>query len=271
VPVLEVGAHRIAWGCLTFGVLLVLQNRTCELVVVVRHLSDVAALCVSAALLATNWLIFIFAVAHDRVLEVSLGYFINPFVSVLLGMLVLGERLRRAQWFAVMLAAVGVVQLVWSSGGLPWISMLLALSFGCYGLLRKTVAVAALPGSTVETMILLPIALGFLAWLAALDRGTFGAADPSTSLLLVASGPVTAIPLLWFANAARRLKLSTIGFLQYLAPTGQFVLAVFVFGEPLDPLRLAGFLWIWAALAVFTGDSWLDLHRRPTTERPHLV
>jgi chloramphenicol-sensitive protein RarD len=189
-------------------------------------------------MLATNWVIFIYAIASTQGVEASLGYFINPLVSVALGRIFLRERISRPQRAAVLLAALGVVALALSMGGVPWLALVLAFSFGGYGLLRKTARANALPGSTVETLLMLPVGLGMVVgW-------------------LLATGPITALPLWWFANAARRLRLATLGFLQYLAPTGQFLLAVFVFHEPLASERLGGFGFIWFALALYSGDAY---------------
>lgn len=254
VPPLVTLLHRVVWGGLCFALLLGLSGRLREL----RGVLDGATLRVfaaSAALLATNWFLFVFAVVEDRVLEASLGYFINPLFNVVLGMIFLGERPRRLQWIAVMLAALGVLLMTWSAGALPWISLCLAGSFGVYGLVRKTAPAGPLVGSTLETMLMLGPALAILAVTSARRGGLDPIpADLRDLLLLVASGAVTALPLLWFSCAARRLQLTTLGFLQYIAPTGQFVLAVAAFGEPFAPLELLAFLLIWIALAIFSVD-----------------
>jgi chloramphenicol-sensitive protein RarD len=210
----------------------------------------------SSALLAVSWLTFVYAVETDRVLHVSLGYFINPIVSVLLGRIVLGEKLRRLQWVAVAFAAAGVAQLSTEASELPWISLVLAFSFGFYGLARKTAPMDALPGSTLEVLIMLPFAVAYLVWAAFTGEGHFSLSDPAIDALLVGTGIITAVPLLWFANGARRLPLSTIGFVQYLAPTGHFVLAVLAFGETFTALHLRAFACIWAGVAVFSIEAW---------------
>lgn len=255
VPPLEVLAHRVLWSAVLLAVLLGVRGRWREARTALRDRRSVAALLVTTVLIAGNWFTFIWAVSHARVVEASLGYFINPLVSVFLGFVFLKERLRRVQWIAVGLAAAAVVLLSVRMGSLPVISLVLAFSFGLYGLLRKTMRVDALVGLAVETALLLPVALAYLAWL---ERGgtlVFGHAPWSTELLLMASGMVTALPLLWFANAARRLHLSTVGLLQYIAPSLQFASAVLVFGEPFGAVRLLSFALIWAALALYTADS----------------
>lgn len=259
VPVTELIGHRVIWAFVTFAALLWLRGRAGEITPALRHRRTLAAIALSGALLAANWLTFVHAVSTDRVLHVSLGYFINPLVSVLLGMVVLGERLRTAQWLALALAAAGVLQFAVQADGLPWISLVLAGTFGFYGLVRKTVQVDALPGSTIETCLLLPAALGYLALLHAQGQGHMFRGDAATHLLLLATGLITALPLLWFTNAARRLPLAAVGFLQYLAPSLQFVLAVALFDEVFTPVHLRGFLCIWAGLALFSFDSWQRL------------
>jgi chloramphenicol-sensitive protein RarD len=267
VPPPEVLAHRVVWGFLVFAILLRLRNGVPVLLAAVRGRRVVAWLALSSALLAVNWLTFIHAVATARILETSLGYFLNPTFSVLLGLLVIGERLRRAQWLAVALAGAGVAQLVTQAPEPPWIALVLATSFGLYGLVRKTAPIAALPGSTLEAGLAMPVALAYLAAVALGGGGHFGRADPSTALWLAATGVVTAAPLLWFAGAARRLPLSTIGVLQYLAPTGQFLLAVLLYGEAFTALHARSFACIWAGVAVFALDGWRDRRGRRVAAR----
>lgn len=261
VPVAELLAHRLAWGCLWFGAWLGLQGRLGELRSVFRQRRTLRRLSVSAILLATNWFVFVYAVLVHRVLDASLGYFINPMVSVALGRIVLAERLRPLQLASVTIAIGGIAVAASLAGGLPWISLVLALSFGIYGLLRKTIDVAPLAGSTAETVLLLPLGLGTIAWLALHGEGHFGTVGVGVDLLLVATGLVTALPLLWFVNAARRLRLVTVGFLQFLAPSLQFVLATVAFDEPLEPGRLLSFALVWLAIAVFSIDA--VRHRPP--------
>jgi chloramphenicol-sensitive protein RarD len=209
-------------------------------------------LAAASVLIAVNWLVYIWAVVQGRVMEGSLGYFINPLVNVALGVAFLGEQLQRPVKIAVALAALGVGWLTVGLGHPPWISLALAFSFGSYGLLRKIVPVGAVLGLCVETLLLAPFALGTLAWLGIQGRLAFGSGDLRLDGLLILAGPITALPLLLFAAAARRLPLSTLGFVQYLSPTLQLLLAVLVFGEPLDAARAGAFVFIWLGLAVFT-------------------
>ena len=259
VPALEVLCHRIVWSALLTAVLIALLRRWRAVGTVLANRRAAATLALSAAVISLNWGVFIWSVGHDRVLEASLGYFINPLVSVLLGVAFLHERLRSLQWAAVGLAGVGVAWQVIGIGVVPWVSLTLAVSFGTYGLLRKVVAADSLVGLFVETALIAPLALGWLAHLGIEGTGAFAAGDPTITALLAASGAVTAAPLILFVAGARRIRLSTLGLLQYLVPTCHFALAVFVFGEPLTADRLVTFALIWTALAVFTWDA----YRRP--------
>lgn len=263
----ELLAHRAVWTLLTMLGLLLLRRRLAELRLALSNPRVLRTLVLCGALLAVNWLVFIHATLTDRVLHASLGYFINPLVSVLLGMLLLGERLRPAQWLSVGLAAAGVLMLATQAEGLPWIALVLAISFGLYGYLRKVAAVEALPGSTLEIAVMVPAGLGYLAWLSLAGRGHFGQADTITHLLLLASGPVTGLPLLWFTHGARRLTLTTLGFLQYLAPTMQLLLAVLLYGEPFTPVHQRSFGFIWAGLLVFSLESWYRARQRRRARR----
>lgn len=251
----ELLAHRVVWLCALLAVLLAARGRLAELVAAVRSRRVMLTLLVTTGLIAVNWFTFIWAVNSERTLEASLGYFINPLVSVLLGLVVLRERLSRAQGLALGLAAAGVALLTARVGQVPWAALTLAFSFGFYGLLRKTVDAGPTVGLLVETLLLSPLALVYLIRLQASGGGAFGTISPATDGLIAVSGVVTALPLLWFTHGARRLPLSTIGFLQYLAPTVQFLLAVFAFREPFTPAHLAAFGLIWAALAVFSVDA----------------
>jgi chloramphenicol-sensitive protein RarD len=255
VPPLELLAQRIVWSFLLLAVLITLMRRWRE---VRRCLSDPRVrrlLLATTVLIALNWLAYITAVAEGRVIEASLGYYILPLVSVILGTVFLGEKLRPLQWAAVALAAGGMVQLVAIEKGIPWIAFTLAVSFSLYGLFRKQAGVDGLIGLTVETLLLGPIALGYLVWLAVSGKASMGRGDLSLDLLLLLSGVVTTIPLFCFAEAARRLPLTTLGFLQYLSPTLQLILAVTRLGESFGPAKQVGFGLIWAALVVFTVAS----------------
>lgn len=267
LPAIEILAHRAVWALLTMGGLLLLRGRLAELQKALRDPRALRTLALTGALLSVNWLLFIHATLTDRVLQASLGYFINPLVSVLLGMLLLGERLRPVQWVSVALAAAGVVMLAAQAEGLPWISLVLAGTFGLYGYLRKVVAVEALPGSTLETALMAPLGLGYLVFLELDGSGHFGHADTATHALLVATGLVTALPLLWFAHGARRLTLATLGFLQYLAPTMQLLLAVLIYGEPFTSVHQRSFGLIWAGLLVFSLESWHQARQRRQARR----
>ena len=250
VDPIELVAHRAVWGLGAFGLLVVIAGQRSALAAALREPRTVGVMLVSGSLLAVNWIVFVWATVSGHLLEASLGYFMNPLVSIALGTLVLRERLRRLQWLAIALAAAGVAFLTWRAGRVPWVALVLAVSWGLYGLVRKIVRVEALVGSAIETLLLAPIAVVYLAL-----RGTaVEAGDPQTIALLVGTGVVTAIPLILFTVAARRLPLSTVGFLQYLAPTGQFLLAVLAYGEPLAHDRLIAFVLIWIGLAAFSID-----------------
>jgi chloramphenicol-sensitive protein RarD len=247
-------AHRVLWSLALLVVLLTLRRSWRAVGAAVTRPRTLGTLLLTTGLIAVNWYTYIWAMAADRVLEASLGYYVNPLVNVLLGVVFLRERLRRAQTVAVALAAVGVAALTAEVGRVPWVSLLLALTFGFYGLLRKTVAAGPLVGLAVETALLAPVALVWLARLHAAGGGALGAGPGRVDLLIVASGVITVAPLVWFTRGARLLPLSTLGLLQYLAPTLQFLLAVAVYREPFSALHLAAFALIWAGLALFTWD-----------------
>jgi chloramphenicol-sensitive protein RarD len=214
-------------------------------------------LALAAALVAVNWTTYVYGVLTDHVVDTALGYFVNPLVTVLLAVFVLGERLRRAQWVALASGAAAVVVITVGYGRLPWIALALAFSFGLYGLIKNRVGrtVPAVASLAVETLVLLPVAAGYLLVLAAQGTGAFGAHGSWHVVALVSSGVVTAVPLLLFGSAARRLPLSVIGMLQYIAPTMQFLLGVLVFGEQMPPARWFGFALVWVALVVLTADG----------------
>lgn len=262
VPALEIIIHRVLWSALSGSLLLLVWKHPNWW----RELRDnprrLAVLAFSGSLIAANWMVYVWAVNNGRMLEASLGYYINPLINVLLGMLLLGERLRRMQWLAVGLAATGVAQQVWHVGNLPWVSLILPLTFGFYGLIRKKAPVAALPGLVVETWMLVPIAC---AWL--LFNSSAMSIEPefwttSQALWLAAAGPVTLVPLVCFNAAARHLPFTTLGFLQYLAPTIVLVLAVSLYDEHLSPSTLITFAFIWVGLAIYSVDAWINLRRR---------
>lgn len=258
VPALEIIAHRVLWSLLLLGGVLVVRGRLGVTLAAARDLRILARVAFAAALIILNWLTFVWAVNANRVLETSLGYFITPLVSVLLAVIVLGERLRTRQWLAVALAVLGVALEGWRSGGLPWVSLVLAGSFGLYGLLRKQLQLDALGGLLLETACATPFALVYLTWLG--NTGQFGG-SVTIDALLIASGAVTAIPLLLFAVGARRLPLATLGFLQYIAPSLTFLIAIFYYDEAMNLSRLLAFFAIWAGLALYSTDLLLQRHR----------
>ncbi len=262
VPALEVVAHRTLW-CGVFMVLLLLAlQRWAWLGPVLRSPRILAAFAVSALLLSLNWLTYVWAVQSNHVLDASLGYFINPLVNVALGYAVLRERPRPLQWLAVGLAALGVVWLTVQTGRLPWVALVLAASFGVYGLLRKIASLGALEGLALETMMLTPAALIALTWWSQQGQGALAAGDTGLLGLLLLAGPLTALPLLLFAAGARRIPMTTLGLLQYISPSLQFMLGVWLYREPLEGGRLLGFALIWAALACYSLEGWWR-SRRP--------
>ena len=255
VPALEVLAHRVLWSFLVLVVLVAITRRADEIRTILADPGTALMLLGSTLLIATNWLLFIVSVNTGRVIESSLGYFINPLVNVLLGYLFLSERLRGPQRASLLLAGAGVALLVGLHGKVPWISAALAVTFAFYALLRKMAPVESLPGLTFETGILAPAALCYIAWGAASGNGSFLTGTVRFDRLLPLAGIITAVPLLLFGVAARRVRLTTLGFLQYVTPTGHFLLAVFAFGEPFGKGDLAAFLMIWGGLAIYTIDA----------------
>jgi len=262
---LEIVAHRVLWSLLFVAVLLTVLRHWGQVRALVTDRRRLLVLAGAAVLIAVNWLVFVYGVNSGQVVETSLGYFINPLVSVLLGVMVFGERLRRLQWVAVATAGLAVAVLTIDYGRPPWIALALAASFALYGVMKKLVRVDAAPGLFVETALVAVPAAVVLAVLHSGGNGTFGNAGTGHALLLVVSGIATAVPLLLFAAAARRIPLSTVGLLQYLTPLMQLALGVFVYDEPMPPARLAGFLIVWVALAIFTADSLR--HARATSRR----
>ena len=260
-PADEVIVHRIIWSALFSAALLLVWRHRGWWQQLCSHPKRFILLGASGALIACNWLIYVWAVHHDRMVEASLGYYINPLVNVLLAMLFLRERLRRLQWIAIALAAIGVGLQVWSLGKVPWISLALAFSFGFYGLIRKQAPVAALPGLTVETWMLVPVALAWL-WInpqaASMQSEFWGSPG---MFWLAAAGPVTLLPLLCFNEAAKNLPYASLAFLQYITPTVLLLLAVLFFKEPFESRSLVFFGFIWAALAVYSWDAWRVLKR----------
>jgi chloramphenicol-sensitive protein RarD len=258
VPSMQILAHRMVWSLLFLLIVLALRRQWAWLNVV-RQPRVLGSFIASALLLSVNWLIYIWAVNNGHVIEASLGYFINPLVNIMFGYVLLKERLRRVQWMAIAVAALGVAWLTWQAGTVPWIALALATSFGGYGLLRKTAALGALEGLSFETMVLFPIAASYVVWLTVHGQNAFINTDSATTrVLLVAAGPITAIPLLLFASGARKIPLSVLGLLQYLSPTLQFLLGVWLFHEAFTRDRLVGFVLIWLALALFAVEGLLN-------------
>lgn len=256
IPAIQIMGHRIVWSVLFLAIVLTLRQQWKWLPALRQQPRVVASFALSAVLLSANWFLYIWAVNSGHVIEASLGYFINPLVNVMLGYLVLKERLRIGQWIAIGLAACGVLWLTWQAGRMPWIALLLAASFGGYGLLRKTASLGALEGLSFETLLLFPFALCFIVWLTMNGQNAFiNTASDTTRWLLVASGPITAIPLLLFATGARKIPLSVLGLLQYIGPTIQLSLGIFLFHEAFTFERMIGFLMIWSALALYAGEG----------------
>lgn len=255
VPAPQIMAHRLVWCWMVVMAYLLVRQGPGWWRAVGGGGRLLAMLGASSVLIAANWWLYIWAVNSGHIVETSLGYFINPLVNVLLGVLVLRERLNPRQWLAVAIAAAGVLYLSLHVGRLPWIALLLALSFGTYGLIRKLAAIEAIPGLALESGILFLPALAYLLWLDRQGLGAFGRQGAATDLLLAAAGIVTAVPLVWFAYGARRIPYSTVGVMQYLAPTLQLLCGTLIFGEAFTRTQLAGFACIWTALAIYAGDG----------------
>jgi chloramphenicol-sensitive protein RarD len=262
VPPWVVLCHRIVWSALFLALVVSVRSEWRAVLPILRSRRNLLFLSAGSVLIALNWLLFIYAVGTHQVVETSLGYFINPLLSVALGMIFLRERLRPWQWVAVAIAAVAVANLALRGGGFPWLAVSLACTFGFYGLVRKRVDINSLHGLLVETSLLVPAALAALALVPTrpLTGGDWALLSPL--------GILTAVPLLMFGAALRRLKLSTIGFLQYIGPTGQLLVALAVFHEPLDRVKLASFVLCWVGIAVYTADSILTRHPQPVADEP---
>jgi chloramphenicol-sensitive protein RarD len=266
----EILAHRMLWSFIFVVLALAALRRWSWFRELAGRPKVLGILALAAVLISVNWGTYIYGVNTGRVVETSLGYFITPLVSVLLGVVVLGERLRRTQWLAVGIGAAAVLILTVDYGHPPWIAFVLACSFGTYGLLKKTAGAPAAEGLAVESGLLAPLALGYVCWLESTGDAQFGHVSPGHTALLISAGAITAVPLLLFAGAANRVPLSTLGVLQYVAPVMQFGIGVLVLHEPMPPARLAGFALVWLALAVFTIDG-LRLHRRQLAESAQAI
>jgi chloramphenicol-sensitive protein RarD len=255
VSAVQVIAHRVVWSCLTVFAWIALRGELHTIRAALADRGVVWRLGLTATLISLNWLIYVWGIMHTRVVETSLGYFIGPMVNVVLGVVLLSERLTSAQWTSVALAAAGVGYLTVMAGGLPWIALTLAFSFATYGLMRKLVKVESLPGLAVETLVLLPFAAAYMLWCEFSGSGALGHSGLAVGALLVGSGPLTAIALFLYAYGTRLLPYSTVGLLQYIAPTLQFACGVFVLHEPFERTRAIGFTMIWAALLIYAGEG----------------
>jgi chloramphenicol-sensitive protein RarD len=255
VPALQIIAHRIVWSALFLVAWMALRGQLGLLSATFTRPALLAPLALTALLISANWLVWVWSVTHDHIVDSSLGYYINPLVNVLLGVIVLRERLNRAQWLAIGLAALAVLYLALLAGKPPWIAGTLALCLSLYGLVRKVIRVDALPGLTTETLLLTPLAVGYLGWCEWGGSGALTTAGPTIAALLIGSGPITAIPLFLFAYGARALPYSTVGILQYITPSLQLVCGVALYHESFGPARAAGFALIWAALLIYAADG----------------
>jgi len=264
VSPMDVLSNRAVWACIFVGILLTLKRNWGRVIAVFRTPRQFAMLALAALLVGSNWLMFLWAVAHQQVVASSLGYFLTPLVNVLLGLLVLKERLNRLEWISVGFALAAIANEIVALGSLPWVSLFLAATFGSYGLVRKQVPVDALSGLWLETLAMLPVCGIYTLWIAQDGHQVFVAADLSTALLLVGAGIITALPLMAFAAATQRLDLATVGMLMYINPTMQFLTAVWIFGEPMQNERLVSFALIWVGLFVFSWSMW-QKYRQPAS------
>jgi chloramphenicol-sensitive protein RarD len=264
----EVLSHRIVWSVAFLLLLLGLSGRLSGMKVLLEQRGRLAWLFTTALLISVNWLTFIWAIANDRMIDASLGYFINPLFTVLLALLFLHERLRRVQVIAIMLACTGVIYQVYTRGALPWVSLTLMGTFGFYGLIRKRIAVDPVQGLTVETLLMLPFALGYLLWLEGQGAASFFHVSQRLDILLLLAGIVTALPLVLFAASANRISLTLLGILHYIAPSMTFLLAVLVYDEPFARQQLISFLFIWSAIVLFTIEGWHQQRRWRSRQVP---
>lgn len=255
VPATQVIAHRVTWSCLFILAWMMLRGELGRLSVTLGKPALLARLAATAMLISCNWLVYVWSVTHGHIVDTSLGYYINPLMNVVLGVFVLHERLNRAQWTAVSLAALAVLYLAVLGGRPPWIALALAVSFSLYGLLRKVISVDALPGLATETLLLMPLAVAWLAWCAASGSGALTTAGGGIAALLIGSGLITAIPLFLFAYGARALPYSTVGVLQYIAPSLQLMCGVWFFHEGFGPAMALGFVVLWLALLIYALDG----------------
>jgi chloramphenicol-sensitive protein RarD len=266
VSAMQITAHRIAWSCVFLLGWLAARQELGTLWAAVRREGVLLRLTASAFFIAVNWLGFAWAVNHDHVLEVSLAYFMGPLLNILLGIFVLSERLDRTQWVAVGFAAAGVAYLTFIAGHAPWLALMVGSSFALYGVIRKTVSVDALPGLAIETILLVPFAAGYLIWCEVHGIGALGHQSGLVDALLLAGGVVTSVPLFLFAYGARRVPYSTIGVIQFIAPSLQLVCGLVVFGETFEHARATGFVLIWIGLLIYIGNAlWRARSPKPAT------
>jgi len=255
IPAVEILLHRMVWALVFLLLVLAWRKQWQWLPQLMRQPKLLAGFAASALLLAVNWFLYIWSINNDRIIDASLGYFMTPLVNVFLGFILLKERLTRVQWVAVACAALGVIWLSLQTGHPPWIALILATTFGMYGLLRKTAALGALEGLSLGTMLLFPFALAYLLYLATNGQSQFIAASTQTQLLLLAAGPITALPLLMFAAAARRIPMATLGLMQYISPSLQLLIGVWLYHEQFSHERMLGFVGIWTGLALYSLDG----------------
>jgi chloramphenicol-sensitive protein RarD len=265
IPSIEILLHRMLWALIFLLFVLAWRKQWSWLPEVVRQPKLLAGFVASALLLSANWFLYIWSINNDRIIDASLGYFMTPLVNVFLGFVLLKERLRHVQWLAVACAALGVIWLSLQTGHPPWIALILATTFGMYGLLRKTAALGALEGLSLETMLLFPFAFAYLVYLALHGQSVFAYSPTQTQLLLLAAGPITAIPLLMFAAAARRIPMATLGLMQYISPSLQLIIGVWLYHEQFSHERMLGFIGIWTGLVLYSIDGLrVNFAQKPT-------
>ena len=265
VPALEILSHRVIWSFFFLAIIIHFSHQWRNVVSIFQSKSKMLYLIATALLIGANWLIFIWAINANHMLDASLGYYINPLINVVFGMLFLGERLRKLQWFAVALAAIGVAIQIVVFGSVPVVAFALAISFAFYGLLRKKVSVNGQTGLFIETLVLIPAALIYLAWFADSATSSMANNELNLNVLLISAGIVTTLPLLCFTGAATKLKLSTLGFFQYIGPSLMFLLAVLIYGEAFSTDKAITFTFIWGALVVFSYDGLTQVRKRSAT------
>ncbi len=254
VPPTEVVAHRVLWSVPVAGLILIMLRRTGDLIQALRQPRILGMAALTAGLISVNWLTYVYAIATDQALDAALGYYINPLFSIVLGFVILGERLRPAQWVSISFALLAVIVLTYELGKLPWIALVLTVTWGFYALFKKSLPIGPNQGFLLEVMILSPIAMGYVAYLSWTGQNSFATLSWGTSWLLVGSGAITAIPLIIYANGAKLLSLTTIAMLQYIAPTFIFLTALFIFNEPFGWEKQVAFPLIWTALAIYSGN-----------------